>query len=158
MPPGFEPPNPDDHPRFRFEPLGPEHNAADLDAWSSSSIDLIHATRGFRPGGWPKRPYILADNLVDLEQHRDHHERGTDFPWTVLDPTDGTVIGCVYLKPDPTGAADAEARSWARADRAELDGELREHLRPWFVSHWPFPCRRAQIGQQMVGMKEQQRP
>lgn len=41
--PSFKPPSPPDHPRFRFEPLGPEHNAADLDAWSSS-IDHIHVT------------------------------------------------------------------------------------------------------------------
>ena len=54
--PSFEPPKPADHPRFRFEPVGPEHNAADLDAWSSS-IDHIHATPGFRPDGWPERPY-----------------------------------------------------------------------------------------------------
>ena len=60
----------------------------------------------------------------------------------MLDPTDATiVIGCVYLKPDATGAADAEARSWVRADRAELNRELREHLRPWFASQWPLTVR-----------------
>ncbi|MHB8295673.1 MAG: N-acetyltransferase [Acidimicrobiales bacterium] len=151
VPPGFEPPNPPSHPRFRFEPLGPEHNAADLDAWSSS-IDHIHATPGFRPDGWPERPYTLAENLVDLEQHRDHHQRSIDFAWTVLDPTDATtVIGCVYLKAGPTEAADAEARSWARADRAELDGELREHLRPWFANCWPLVVRYAGGGAARAG-------
>lgn len=143
VPSDFEPPNPPDHRRFRFEPLGPEHNEADLQAWSSS-IEHIHATPGFRPDGWPERPYTLEENLADLRKHRGHHERGIDFAWTVLDTTDsGVVIGCVYLKPDPTGAADAEARSWVRADRAELDRELREHLLPWFASHWPLTVRYA---------------
>ena len=141
--PGFEVPVPPEHPRFRFAPLGPEHNAADLHAWSSS-IDHIHQTPGFPPDGWPERPYTLAENLADLERHRDHHARGLDFAWTVLDPADTPrVIGCVYLKPDPTGAADAEARSWVRADRAGLDRELREHLRPWFTGQWPLTVRYA---------------
>ncbi|HET8583085.1 MAG TPA: hypothetical protein VFL65_07515 [Jatrophihabitans sp.] len=81
VPSDFEIPDPPDHPLFRFEPLGPEHNAADLDAWSSS-IDHIHATPGFRPDGWPERRYTLAENLADLERHRDHHLRYVDFAWT----------------------------------------------------------------------------
>jgi hypothetical protein len=88
--------------------------------------------------------YTPAENLADLERHRDHHQRRVDFAWTVLDPADRAfVIGCVYLKPDPTGAAEAEARSWVRADRAELDGPLRDHLRPWFGNAWPLTVRYA---------------
>ena len=142
-PPDFDVPDPPEHPKFRFEPLGPEHNVADLDAWSSS-IDHIHATPGFRPDGWPERRYTVAENMADLEEHRDHHRRRIDFAWTVLDRADpGVVIGCVYLKPDPTGVADAEARSWVRADRVGLDHELRDHLRPWFTSRWPISVRYA---------------
>jgi hypothetical protein len=139
----FDVPNPPDHPRFRFEPLGPEHNPADLEAWSSS-IDQIHVTPGFPADGWPERPYTLAENMADLERHRDHHARHVDFAWTVLDPMDpAVVIGCVYLDPDPAGLADAQARSWVRRDRAELDRELREHLRPWFTRSWPVSIRYA---------------
>jgi hypothetical protein len=141
VPPDFEVPNPPDNQSFRFEPLGPEHNEADLEAWSSS-IDHIRATPGFETGGWPERPYSLAENLADLEKHRDHHQRRIDFAWTVLDPLHaGEVVGCVYLKPDRTGAADAEARSWVRADRAQLDGTLRDHLRSWFTNRWPLSIR-----------------
>lgn len=141
VPPDFPVPEPPSHLRFRFAVLGPEHNAADLEAWSSS-IEHIHSTPGFRPPGWPQRPYTLEENLADLERHRDHHQRRLDFAWTVLDPArPGTVIGCVYLRPDPTGVTDAEARSWVRSDRADLDRELREHLRPWFASAWPVRVR-----------------
>jgi hypothetical protein len=143
VPASFDVPNPPDHALFRFEPLGPEHNAADLEAWSSS-IDHIHSTPGFRPDGWPERQYTLAENLADLETHRDHHLRGVDFAWTVLDPIDpDVVIGCVYLKPDPTKVADAETRSWVRADRAHLDSVLRDHVRSWFTSEWPLAIRYA---------------
>lgn len=143
VPAGFEVPDPPDHALFRFEPLGPEHNASDLAAWSSS-IDHIHATPGFRPDGWPQRVYTPAENLADLERHRDHHLRGVDFAWTVLDPSEaGVVIGCVYLKPDPTGLADAEARSWVRADRASLDSVVREHIGRWLATDWPLSIRYA---------------
>jgi hypothetical protein len=143
VPPEFDVPTPPDHPRFRFEPLGPEHNVADLEAWSSS-IDHIHATPGFQGHEWPERPYTLAENMADMERHRDRYQRRVDFAWTVLDPANpAVVIGCVYLERDPTGRADAEARSWVRADRRELDSDLRDHLRPWFASTWPVSIRYA---------------
>lgn len=134
-------PEPPSDSRFRFAVLGPEHNASDLDAWASS-IEHIRSTPGFRPDGWPQRRYTLEENLADLEEHRDHHQRRLDFAWTVLDPPrPDIVIGCVYLEPDRTGAAQAAARSWVRADRADLDQGLREHLRPWFASAWPIRIR-----------------
>jgi hypothetical protein len=141
VPLDFSVPEPPSHRRFHFAVLGPEHNAADLEAWSSS-IEHIHSTPGWSPDGWPRRRYTLEENLADLAQHLEHHQRHLEFAWTVLDPArPGTVIGCVYLKPDPTGAAEAEARSWVRADRADLDRELREHLRPWFATAWALRVR-----------------
>lgn len=141
VPADFPVPEPPRHPRFLFAVLGPEHNAADLEAWSSS-INHIHTTPGFGPEGWPERTGTLEENRSDLERHRDHHQRRLDFAWTVLDPAQPeTVIGCLYLKADPTGAADAEARSWVRADRAELDQELRDHLYPWLATAWPMRIR-----------------
>ena len=37
---------------FRLEPLGPEHNDRDYEAWMSS-IDHIHATPGMEHRDWP---------------------------------------------------------------------------------------------------------
>lgn len=143
LPPDLAVPEPPPHPAFTFEVLGPEHNAADLDAWSSS-IEHIHATPGFHPEGWPERAYTLEENHADLVEHRRAHRQREHFAWTVLEPEDRTrVIGCVYLKPDSSGQADAEARSWVRAERADLDEPLRTHLRPWFTSSWPFSVRYA---------------
>lgn len=138
VPDGFVPPLPADTADFAFEVLGPEHNEADLAAWSRS-VEHIHATPGWRPDGWPDRVYTLEENLADLTEHREHHVTGLDFAWTVLDPVDrGAVIGCVYVKPDRSGATDAEVRSWVVVDRAELDTVLRAHIRDWVEREWPF--------------------
>src|SRR5262249_7352647 len=55
-------------PDFRLEPLGPEHNVADRDAWTSS-IEHIQATPGFIGRSWPGRVMTLEENLADLERH-----------------------------------------------------------------------------------------
>lgn len=141
VPRGVAVPDPPSHRLFRFEVLGPEHNAADLSAWGSS-IGHIRSTHGFGPDGWPQRVYSLEENRADLAEHRDHHERHLDFAWTVLDAEDPeTVVGCVYVKPDASGAADAEARSWVRADRAALDLVLRAHVARWLATAWPIRVR-----------------
>ena len=57
-------------------------------------------------------------NLADLEQHRREFVAGEAFAYSVLDGDD--VIGCVYIAPDGSGAADAMVRSWVPS-RAERD-------------------------------------
>jgi hypothetical protein len=120
--------------RFVLEPLGPHHNDADHAAWMGS-IEHIRATPGFTPehwGGddWPY-PMSLAENLADLHQHADEFARGEAFAYTVLDPADGDVIGCVYVDPDEV--ADARCRLWVRADRAHLDTDLETTVRAWLT-------------------------
>jgi hypothetical protein len=145
LPDDFVVPMPPPHWSFAFEVLGPEHNGSDLAAWSSS-IEHIRASPGWAESPWPDRVYSLAENLADVTEHRDHHERRLDFAWTVLDPASGEVIGCLYLKP-PRDAPAARALSWVRADRAALDPVLRAHLRPWWATAWPMPVSYAGIGQ-----------
>ena len=149
--PGTAPPVAPATADFRLEPLGPHHNEADHAAWTSS-IDHIRSTPGFarREWGdddWPM-PMSAEDNLRDLVRHADEFARGEAFAYTVLDPADGDVIGCVYIDPDDTGAADAMVRSWVRADRAHLDASLADAVREWIQDEWPlasarFPGRRT---------------
>jgi len=119
---------------FVLEPLGPQHNEADHRAWTSS-IEHLRATPGFIPeqwggDGWPY-PMSLEDNLDDLRQHAAEFARGEAFAYTVLDPADGDVIGCVYV--DPDDVADMRCRLWVRADRAHLDGTLFAAVRAWLA-------------------------
>jgi hypothetical protein len=122
-------------PQFRLEPLGPEHNEADYDAWSSSR-EHIHATRGFEDSSWPDER-TLEDNLRDLRRHADDFARREGFTYTVLDPN-GDVFGCVYMYPARDSEHDVHVTSWVRATRAELDEPLRRAVDAWLRSDWPF--------------------
>ena len=120
-------------PRFVLEPLGPQHNEADYAAWSSS-MEHFHARPGCEGSSWPHE-MSLEENRADLEMHARDFEQRTGFTYTVLDPADGTVIGCVYIYPRDTGV---RVRSWVRAASAELDAELWRAVSEWLAKDWPF--------------------
>jgi hypothetical protein len=84
---------------FVLEPLGPEHNEVDYEAWTSS-IEHISQTPGFRDGSWP-REMTRDENRADLERHANDFRMRTGFTYTVLDPASRDVIGCVYIYPLP---------------------------------------------------------
>jgi hypothetical protein len=148
--------------RFRLEPLGPQHNAADYAAWTSSMAH-IRATPGFARWKWP-REMTPEENLGDLRRHAEDFAGRTGFTYTVLDQ-DGRVVGCVYIYPakDEEGAPAgegaaagegapgpesgavagsaggvADVHSWVRADRAELDVPLYAAVSAWLAEAWPF--------------------
>lgn len=154
--------------RFRLEPLGPQHNAGDYEAWTSSMAH-IRATPGFARWKWP-REMTPEENLGDLRRHAGDFAARTGFTYTVLDP-DGRVVGCVYIYPAkaeegaPAGegaaggkgpgagggasaaesaevaggaAGVADVHSWVRADRAELDVPLYAAVSAWLADAWPF--------------------
>lgn len=136
VPDDFDPPRRLETELFVLEPLGPQHNEADYAAWTSS-MDHIRSTPGFPDGSWP-REMTLEDNRGDLERHARDFEERTGFTFTVLDPADGDVIGCVYLYPTKDGGHDVEASSWVRASRAELDVPLWEAVTAWLGADWPW--------------------
>jgi hypothetical protein len=134
VPAAFEPPRTLVTEAFELEPLGPEHNESDYDAWTSS-IEHIRASPGYGDRSWPK-PMTLDENLRDLEMHAGHFAERRGFTYTVLDPQTRHVIGCVYIYPDEI--ADASVRSWVRATHAELDQPLRRVVADWLDHEWPF--------------------
>jgi hypothetical protein len=120
---------------FRLEPLGPQHNAGDYDAWTSSMAH-IRATPGFTGRSWP-RQMPPEENLGDLRRHAEDFAARTGFTYTVL--AGDRVVGCVYIYPTKDGAAGAaDVRSWVRADRAELDVPLYAAVSAWLRDAWPF--------------------
>jgi hypothetical protein len=129
---------------LRLEPLGPQHNAADYAAWTSS-IGHIRATPGFAGTSWPHE-MSLAENLRDLERHAQDFAERRGFTYTVLSTGTGDVIGCVYIYPPRSesqggtsaGEQCAAVSSWVRADRAELDPVLYHRVREWLERDWPF--------------------
>ena len=136
VPEQFTVPRPLETPLFVLEPLGPEHNDQDYDAWTSS-MDHIRATPGWEGSSWP-REMTPDENRADLQRHADDFRNRTGFTYTVLDPTSRDVVGCVYLYPWRDSDVDARARSWVRASRSELDAPLWRAVSEWLASDWPF--------------------
>jgi hypothetical protein len=111
VPRDFDVPRRLETPQFVLEPLGPEHNERDYDAWTSS-MDHIAATPGWLDGGWPHE-MTPDENRADLQRHADDFRNRTGFTYTVLDPPNRDVIGCVYIYPVPDSSDyDARALSW----------------------------------------------
>src|SRR5919204_2210611 len=69
VPPDFDVPLGLETSEFVLEPLGPEHNELDYDAWTSS-MEHIAATPGYPDGSWP-RAMTRDENLADLQRHAD---------------------------------------------------------------------------------------
>jgi hypothetical protein len=136
VPRDFDVPRRLETPLFVLEPLGPEHNEQDYDAWTSS-MDHIAATPGWGDGRWP-REMTPDENRADLRRHADDFNSRTGFTYTVLDPANRDVIGCVYIYPLPDSDDDARALSWVRASRADLDVPLWRVVTDWLASDWPF--------------------
>ncbi len=137
IPHSFDPPTSLRHARFRLEPLGPEHNGSDYQAWTSS-LEHIRSTPGFVGGEWPHE-MTLEENRADLVEHADHFRDRVGFTYTVLAPDRDEVIGCVYVYGDRESDADVHVRSWVRADMADLDPVLDEVVYAWLTSEaWPF--------------------
>ena len=133
VPAEFDPPISFEGPGFHLEPLGPEHNERDHEAWMSS-MDHIHSTPGAW-GNWP-RPMTLEENGEDMEKHAREFTNGEAFTYSILDGDE--VIGCLYIYPDPEDVSDAYVSSWVRAGRAEMDVVVWEAVSEWLRSEWPF--------------------
>lgn len=134
VPADFEPPRSFVGPGFRLEPLGPQHDERDHEAWMSS-IDHIRSTPGFPHGDWPS-PMTLERNLEDLVRHARDFETRAGFTYSILDGDD--VIGCVYIYPSDDSNHDADVSSWVTASRADLDTVVWEAITTWLAAHWPF--------------------
>lgn len=138
VPGAFVPPTSLVTDEFWLEPLGPQHNEADHAAWMSS-IDHIRATPGYPDGDWPPvEGLTLEENLEDLRRHARHFEDRVGFTFTVRDPDDGQVIGCVYLYPATSPEHDVAVQSWVRASRSDLDLPLADALADWIADAWPW--------------------
>ena len=123
-------------PGFALEPLGPQHNERDHEAWMSS-LEHIRSTPGADKWGgeWPV-PMSLEQNLDDLVRHELDFVQRTGFTYSILDGDD--VIGCVYIYPSKRTGHDAEVASWVRATRAEMDVQVWRRVSEWIERDWPF--------------------
>jgi len=136
VPSDFDVPLELETPEFVLEPLGPEHNERDYEAWTSS-MEHIVSTPGFAGGSWP-REMTPDENRGDLQRHADDFRKRRGFTYTVLDPASRDVIGCVYIYPVKDDDYEASVLSWVRVSRAHLDAPLWRAVSEWLDSDWPF--------------------
>ena len=105
------------------------------------SKDMLHI---MSQSSWPSDDFTVDMNRRDLERHEKEHDERTAFTYTVLDPTERTCLGCVYvnhLKEGPMkGDHVAMLRFWVRQTYLEgdLDRRLLESLIDWFRNEWAF--------------------
>jgi hypothetical protein len=135
VPRDFDVPRRLETPQFVLEPLGPEHNDQDYDAWTSS-VEHIHATPGWAESSWP-REMTPDENRADLQRHANDFRKRTGFTYTVLDPASRDVIGCVYIYPCPTATTRPVCSPGYGEPRA-ADIPLWRTVSEWLASDWPF--------------------
>jgi hypothetical protein len=135
VPDHFEPPLMFSGEGFLLEPLGPQHNERDHEAWMSS-IEWILSTPGYSADGdWPA-PMSLEANLKDLEMHARDFEERNGFTYSVLDGDE--VIGCLYIYPSSNADHDASIMSWVTESRSEMDIPVHRAVVEWIEESWPF--------------------
>lgn len=133
VPVEFDPPTSFQGPGFRLEPLGPEHNERDYEAWTSS-MSHVRDTPGMFTS-WPHE-MTLEENLGDLVEHAREFVDREGFTYSILDGDD--VIGCLYIYPDKSGDSDAKVTSWVRESRADMDVVVWRSVSAWLQDDWPF--------------------
>lgn len=122
---------------FRLRMLTVNDVVKDYDAVMTS---VAHLKTVFGPAtGWPEG-LSFEQNLIDLGWHQKEFQTRRSFAYTVVDPAETRVLGCVYVYPSTRRGYDAVAYLWAR--QSELAGglEARRHdaVIAWLARAWPF--------------------
>ncbi|WP_024461309.1 hypothetical protein [Marinimicrobium sp. LS-A18] len=130
----FEAPVAVHEPLFTLEPLAPQHNDLDYDAWQSSVEELQGI---FGPGHeWPKAEYSKARNLEDLQRHYREFEQGEAYAYTILSPDQSLCIGCVYIQPPLVHPYDTHVDFWFRSSHKHLEAPFMAWLKQWLATDW----------------------
>jgi hypothetical protein len=113
--------------------------------------------RAWSDSDWPADDFPVAENRDELRWHDEEHEAGIAFTYSVLDPPEHRVLGCVYLRPlrdmlrtrgvDPPAepgwpGGDAPCvRGWVRRDEPErLELAFVRAVTTWLTGpDWSFP-------------------
>jgi len=121
---------------FRLRMLTVNDVVKDFDAVMSS---FDHCRTIWPNGKWPEG-LTLEQNLIDLGWHQKEFQTRRSFAYTVVDPSESRVLGCVYIEPTRRRGYEAEVFLWAH--QSELAGglELRLHaaVKEWIARAWPF--------------------
>lgn len=121
---------------FRLRMLTVNDVVKDYDAVMTS----VEHLKTIWPGsGWPEG-LTFEQDLVDLGWHQKEFQIRRSFAYTVVDPAESRVLGCVYVNPTRKAGYDAEVYLWARQDTLAggLEKRLHAAVKAWLAKEWPF--------------------
>lgn len=123
-------------PEFTLKMLSVDHVVMDYDAVMMS---VEHLKQVWPGGTWPEG-LTLKQNLIDLGWHEKEFQLRQSFAYTVLDPQESRVTGCVYINPSRKHGHDAVVCLWARQSElaSGMEDRLYAEVRNWLAAAWPF--------------------
>jgi hypothetical protein len=134
---------------FTFRPLSPKYTALDFEALMATKTVL----RQWSNSPWPNDDFTLEANRADLQRHDDEFRNNVAYAYTVLNPQESRVEGCVYLNPlrqflgwvdapeaitTQVAAGEAHMGFWIRGDRLGDEDLLLGDILDWLDTHWQF--------------------
>lgn len=136
---------------FTLRPI----TAADAEIDHAAVMESKDYLRIWEQTGWPEDGFTVEANREDLVGLEQRHRDGIAFTYTVLDPTQTSCLGCVYVMPhDATFLAKAritplvDGDRWEDVDAAtyfwvrrsalahQTDRTLLAALRTWLAEEW----------------------
>ncbi|MDH3249083.1 MAG: GNAT family N-acetyltransferase [Acidimicrobiia bacterium] len=136
---------------FIVRPLVPSDVVLDHEAVMSSREFLYHWEQD---PPYPPEDYSVEDNLADLQQMDGEHRGGTRYTYTVMNPEENQVSGCIYFLPhndrmyetarvtshDGTdlSSVDATVAFWVRVStwKDGFERALLEAVLGWLADDW----------------------
>ena len=110
---------------------------SDAEADYEAVMESAERLRRGSPHGWPRPGFTLEENRDDLARHQAEFESGVAFAYTMVDPADENVLGCLYI--NPSTSADADVYMWVRDSHAPaLTDTLFKAVDNWLEEQWPF--------------------
>ena len=136
VPPDFAVPDGFATPEFVARMLTIHDVVKDFDAVMTSVERLLGL---MDDSGWPVG-LTLEDNLIDLAWHQREFTIRHSFAYTVQTPDQRRALGCCYINPGSTAAAEVDAFYWVRSSEAAggLDQRLGAAFRTFLAMRWPF--------------------
>jgi len=89
---------------------------------------------------WPPESMTFEEDRADLARHEREMVERRSFNYAVLDETEKTLAGCVYLDPPGRIGADADISWWVVNDLVgtPLATSLSVLIPDWVSECWPF--------------------
>jgi len=136
---------------FTIRPL----RASDAEADYKAVVESREMLRMWDQSDWPADAFTLDDNRADLEKHESEHGARDAFTFTIMEPSERTCLGCIYVhglsgilnalgagsrEKEGIRSDDAFVTFWVRASRLHdhLDWRVLDDLIRWFDADWTF--------------------